>query len=39
MEGVRKQKDDKEAEISKVPDEREEFNREAREQRKTRDEL
>ena len=39
MEGVRKQKDEKEAEISKVADEREEFNREAREQRKIRDEL
>ena len=39
MEGVRKQKDEKEAEISKVADEREEFNKEAREQRKIRDEL
>ena len=39
MEGVRKQKDEKEAEISKVADEREEFNREAKEQRKIRDEL
>ena len=39
MEGVRKQKDEKEAEISKVADEREEFNKIAREQRKIRDEL
>ena len=39
MEGVRKQKDEKEAEIAKVADEREEFNKEAREQRKIRDEL
>ena len=39
MEGVRKQKDEKEAEISKVADEREEFNRIAKEQRKIRDEL
>ena len=39
MEGVRKQKDEKEAEISKVADEREEFNKEAKEQRKIRDEL
>ncbi|MBQ1782008.1 MAG: phosphoserine phosphatase SerB, partial [Methanobrevibacter sp.] len=39
MEGVRKQKDEKEAEISKVADEREEFNRTAKEQRKIRDEL
>ena len=39
MEGVRKQKDEKEAEISKVADEREEFNKQAREQRKIRDEL
>ena len=39
MEGVRKQKDEKEAEIAKVADEREEFNKTAREQRKIRDEL
>lgn len=39
MEGVRKQKDEKEAEISKVAEEREEFNRIAKEQRKIRDEL
>jgi phosphoserine phosphatase len=39
MEGVRKQKDEKEAEISKIAEEREEFNRIAREQRKIRDEL
>ena len=39
MEGVRKQKDEKEAEIAKVTDEREEFNRIAKEQRKIRDEL
>jgi phosphoserine phosphatase len=39
IEGVRKQKDEKEAEISKVADEREEFNKVAREQRKIRDEL
>ena len=39
MEGVRKQKDEKEAEISKIADEREEFNRIAKEQRKIRDEL
>lgn len=39
MEGVRKQKDEKEAEISKVADEREEFNKIAKEQRKIRDEL
>ena len=39
MEGVRKQKDEKEAEISIVADEREEFNKIAREQRKIRDEL
>ena len=39
MEGVRKQKDEKEAEISKVTDEREEFNKIAKEQRKIRDEL
>ena len=39
MEGVRKQKDEKEAEIAKVAEEREEFNKEAKEQRKIRDEL
>ena len=39
MEGVRKQKDEKEAEISKVAEEREEFNKVAKEQRKIRDEL
>ena len=39
IEGVRKQKDEKEAEIAKVAEEREEFNKEAREQRKIRDEL
>ena len=39
MEGVRKQKDEKEAEISKIADEREEFNRIAKEERKIRDEL
>ncbi len=39
MEGVRKQKDEKEDEISKVAEEREEFNRIAKEQRKIRDEL
>lgn len=39
MEGVRKQKDEKEAEISKIADEREEFNRISKEQRKIRDEL
>lgn len=39
MEGVRKQKDEKEAEIAQVTEEREEFNRIAREQRKIRDEL
>ena len=39
MEGVRKQKDEKEAEIAKVADEREEFNKIAKEQRKIRDEL
>ena len=38
MEGVRKQKDEKEAEIAKVAEEREEFNRIAKEQRKIRDE-
>lgn len=39
IEGVRKQKDEKEAEISQIADEREEFNRIAKEQRKIRDEL
>jgi phosphoserine phosphatase len=39
MEGVRKQKDEKEAEIAKIAEEREEFNRIAKEQRKIRDEL
>ncbi|MCQ2971625.1 phosphoserine phosphatase [Methanobrevibacter gottschalkii] len=39
MEGVRKQKDEKEAEIAKVAEERENFNRMAKEQRKIRDEL
>ncbi|MBE6509221.1 MAG: phosphoserine phosphatase SerB, partial [Methanobrevibacter sp.] len=39
MEGVRKQKDEKEAEISRVADEREEYNKIAKEQRKIRDEL
>ena len=39
MEGVRKQKDEKEAEIAKVAEEREEFNKIAKEQRKIRDEL
>ncbi|MBR0271278.1 MAG: phosphoserine phosphatase SerB [Methanobrevibacter sp.] len=39
MEGVRKQKDEKEAEIAQIADEREEFNKIAKEQRKIRDEL
>ena len=39
IEGVRKQKDEKEAEIAKVAEEREEYNKIAREQRKIRDEL
>ncbi|MBR2665490.1 phosphoserine phosphatase SerB, partial [Methanobrevibacter sp.] len=39
MEGVRRQKDEKEAEIAKVAEEREEVNKTAREQRKIRDEL
>ena len=39
MEGVRKQKDEKEAEIAQIADEREEYNRIAKEQRKIRDEL
>ena len=39
MEGVRKQKDEQEAEISKIAEEREEYNKIAKEQRKIRDEL
>ena len=39
MEGVREQKDQKEAEIARIADEREEFNKVAKEQRKIRDEL
>lgn len=39
MEGVRKQKNEKEAEIAKAADEREEFNKIAREHRRIRDEL
>lgn len=39
MEGVRQQKNEKEAEISKIADEREEFNAIAKEQRQIRDEL
>ena len=39
MEGVRKQKDEKEAEIAQIAEEREEFNKIAKEQRKIRDEL
>ena len=39
IEGVRKQKDEKEDEISKFAEEREEFNKIAKEQRKIRDEL
>ena len=39
MEGVRKQKDEKEILIASIADEREEFNRVAKEQRKIRDEL
>lgn len=39
MEGVRAQKNEKEELISKIADEREAFNREAKEQRKIRDEL
>ncbi len=39
MEGVRAQKDEREERIAKVADEREVFNREAKEQRKIRDEL
>ena len=39
IEGVRQQKNEKEAEISKLADEREEFNKEARKQRQIRDEL
>lgn len=39
IEGVRAQKDEREERIAKVADEREAFNREAKEQRKIRDEL
>ena len=39
IEGVRAQKDEREERIAKVADERETFNREAKEQRKIRDEL
>ena len=39
MEGVRKQKDEKEAEIAQIAEERDEFNKQAKEQRKIRDEL
>lgn len=39
IEGVRAQKDEREENIAKVADEREVFNREAKEQRKIRDEL
>ena len=39
MEGVRKQKDEKEAEIAQIAEEREEFNKVAKEQRKISDEL
>ncbi|WP_409200020.1 phosphoserine phosphatase SerB [Methanobrevibacter sp. DSM 116169] len=39
MEGVKQQKDEREALISKIADEREEFNQVAKEQRKIRDEL
>ncbi|WP_325192621.1 phosphoserine phosphatase SerB [Methanobrevibacter ruminantium] len=39
IEGVRVQKDEREERIAKVADEREAFNREAKEQRKIRDEL
>lgn len=39
MEGVRQQKDEKEAEIAKITEEREEFNVIAKEERKIRDEL
>ena len=39
MEGVRKQKDENEAEIAQIAEEREEFNQVANEQRKIRDEL
>ncbi len=38
-EGVRKQKDEREILIAKIADEREEFNKEAKEHRKIRDEL
>lgn len=39
MEGVKQQKDEKEAEISKIAEERDEFNKVAKEQRKIRDQL
>ena len=39
MEGVKEQKEEKENLISQITDEREEFNREAKEQRKIRDKL
>ena len=39
MEGVKEQKEEKENIISKITEEREEFNREAKEQRKIRDKL
>ena len=39
IEGVRQQKDEKEAEISKIAEEREEFNNIAKEERKIRDQL
>ena len=39
IEGVREQKNEKEAEIAQITEEREEFNRIAKEQRKIRDEL
>lgn len=39
MEGVKEQKEEKENLIAQIADEREEFNREAKEQRKIRDEL
>lgn len=39
MEGVRAQKDEREELIAKIADERESFNREAKEQRKIRDQL
>lgn len=39
MDGVREQKDEREATIAKIADEREDFNKIAKEQRKIRDEL